>query len=101
MSYMTTSLNSLTLTHEVGAADVLNGYVLELLWLVAAWFARHHVVTRQPRDEPCQMAVTVERVLQQVPVRCATRKPMTPYAHAIYITPTMVKNREFFSRRLI
>ena len=57
-----------TLTREVARLEVLDGNVLELLRLIAAWLARDHVLTAEPRTEPAQVTVAVERVLQQVPV---------------------------------
>ena len=57
-----------TLTREVACLEVLDGNVLELLRLIAAWLARDHVLAAEPRAEPAQVTVAVERVLQQVPV---------------------------------
>ena len=57
----------LTVAGEVAGTDVLNGDVLEALRVEAQWLSCDHRLTGQPRSEPAQVAVAVERVLEEVP----------------------------------
>ena len=57
----------LTVAGEVAGTDVLNGDVLEALRVEAQWLACDHRLTGQPRSEPTQVAVAVERVLKEIP----------------------------------
>jgi len=55
-----------TFTLEVGRLEVRDWIVPESFWVEAAWIARDEILRLQPRRQPLEVTVAVERVRQQV-----------------------------------